>query len=388
MSSVVYQSLGRFPVVARSKAAIEKPRRSSTKKAQGSETHDDKNAIPTLSEMRNALLMAAFPIESSDSSWIVATDDSILRRLPIAADKYRELLNSLSKKEISARYNSFNKSKRYGLLVEANCRSACRKPFWTAEEATFYSFGLEFPEDYGLSMIRQELEIAVHGKNIEGAKRPRLHILAIPEEYRFLAHILDRLDFIQRAIGINELPEKIKPGQFIRWAERRGIGLPYRLMSGAKDVAIEILDWQDRYEAVQKFLIQSQEEHQKLQTEALNENTDLKKTITLLKTHIDSLVNHGDDPRLKNVKAQYSMQIMLICMAREKYGWNKSNEAAAKLIASATAGVKDGGLSTSTIKRHLEDAEAAADPHGQDGEMAQIPLVGRKPKRLRLNSRS
>lgn len=361
MASKVTAGSGRFPVVEGSKSDARRMAPSPAVQQSNANESGRGTESPEIGEMRTALLLAAYPLECNDSSWLIDTNSTALTELIGAADKYRAHLETLTHEEVATQFQSYTASERHGLFIEANCRRACRLPCWSPEEAAFYSFGLEFPGERGLGIISQDQELIDAEKSQNGRAGSKPMMAKTPPWLTFSAHLLDRLDLIRRAVRVKELPEPIQPGQLIRWAERRRIRLPYALISGAKSEAAEIEDWRDRYEAVQEFLAQRDRDHDKAQTNFLTENSDLKKEIFRLKRHIESLISSGHDPRLLRIDAQQNMQMMLICIARDKFGWDKSNDAAAKQISAATAAVIDGGLSTDTVKRRLKEAKEYVD---------------------------
>lgn len=351
----------RFPAGEGSRPIARKASVRSGPPAENPVPHDQEANRPNLSDMRRTLLLAAFPLEYSDSSWLEDTNSTALRMLTSAAAKYRKQLESMPEQDIATQYDSYMKSERQGLFKEANCRRACRLPCWSAEEVAFYSFGLEFPGEVGLEVIRQDKEaIEAEWLDREPAGKGR-GSLWIPLEHNFSAHLLDRLDLIRRAIRTNELPEPIQPGQFIRWAERRNIRLPFSLVSGAKSEAAEIEDWRDRYEDAQRTLAQQKLDHRAALDKTFAENTELKHEVARLKDLNDTLIRTGDGPRLRRKTLLENAQKMLICVAREKYGWDKSMDAAARQISAATASYIDGGVGPDAVKNCLEEAQALID---------------------------
>ena len=371
MASKLSRHNDRFPVDDNSKPSAREVANSSNTSTTTSHENAAANTSCRIDKMRQVLFLAAYPLEHSDSSWLVDTNSTVLRRQIDDGKAYRKHLKTSSNEAIVADFESYLSAGRDGLFTEANCRRACRLPCWSAEEAAFYSFGLEFPGERGLRIIRKDQELIETRNSGHGRAGLRRAGVQTPAWITFSVHLLERLDLIRRAIRTNELPEPIQPGQFIRWAERRNIRLPFSLISGAKTEVAEIEDWRDRYEDAQRTLTQQKLDHRRALDKTFAENTELKQEIARLTNLNDTLIRTGDGPRLRRSESLKNAQIILVCMAREKYGWNNSMDAVARQIAAATASYLDGGLSPDTVKRNLKKGLALIDGTKRQSSVAE-----------------
>jgi hypothetical protein len=184
----------------------------------------------------------------------------------------------------------------------------CSRPYWTPHEAA-------------------SLSLRVHPDMAE----------LVPEWHSFKEEFAERVIVIQRAQELRDLPEKIRPIQFVVWASARGISLADELIGALGDTAKEAEE-----------LDRLRQENEALRRDA----ESMSRTIDELEKENGHLKRENEEPFPTARRSYWTM----IAAMSQKHGYavNKNTRAVSNIV-DAAAGL---GLSIdpSVVKRHLDEA--------------------------------
>jgi hypothetical protein len=181
-----------------------------------------------------------------------------------------------------------------------------KSPYWTLDEATALSLGLE-PR-------------IVHWEDLKGVAN---EVPSPGEEVPFPIQYARRRDLLLRANEVKQLADQFPPLVFVDWANRCRLILPYELETQVRAIA-QTDDWKSLYEEAKPQLDNANTENQKLQEEIARLEYQLSQRQDVRNDFVGGEPDKKAKPRAKwaDTKEQNSLLTLVLGLTKIAYNFD------------------------------------------------------------------